>query len=124
MEAVRREDAVERARRQAAFEVRRDEVERRCREAPGDAIRGAPERAVVAVDGRDDAACAEQGRQRERERALARAELEPPRAGALDAAPDERDMVVMVHAGIMPVARRPPAPRRGARAPNPRPRRP
>ena len=58
-----------------------------------------PQCGRIAIDGVDDAARPEQVSQGQGERASAGAEVGPGRSRALDAAPDQPDVVVMVHRG-------------------------
>jgi hypothetical protein len=98
MEAVRCQDAVERADGQGLAEVTgcgseadrgKSALHLRCQPAQG---------ARVAILGDDLAIGPEQVRQRQGEEPISCPELEPARSGALDARPDQRDMVRMLHA--------------------------
>ena len=74
--------------------------------------RGAPRAAeglAVAIHGDDRRGRTEDVGERERERPVARAELQPARAGARNPVADQRDVIDMVHLG----GRAPPAPTSG-----------
>jgi hypothetical protein len=106
MEAVRRQHAVERARREAAGEVARRRRDRDKRKAIVRAPHGDGECTRVAVDGRDVATGPEEVGEGQGEGAVAGAQLEPAGAGAFHACADEGDVVAMIHALIIAAQRR------------------
>jgi hypothetical protein len=102
VQAVRREDAVERAGRQRAGEVNDFDPGRRPREGRSDTLAGGLERAAVAIEGDDLAARAQDVGEGERERPLPCPELQPMRPCTLDTAPNQGGVIVVVHGAIMP----------------------
>ena len=99
VEAVRRQHAVERARWQPGGEVACVRLDDRPGKPVGDAAGEPLQGLPVAIHGDDRRRCTEHVGEREGERPVACAELQPARAGARDPVPDQRDVVGMVHLG-------------------------
>src|SRR4051794_17038114 len=97
MEAVRGEDAIERAVRERIAEVGATGVDLDGWEAAADCVLERREGSAIAVERDDLATLSEQVSEGERERPLPCAELEPALARALDAGADQADVVGVIH---------------------------
>lgn len=102
VEAVRRENAVERAVRDGIRQVEGARLEMRARKGASHPDLELAQSACVAVGRENVGARPEDIGEGERERPLPCPELQPPRAGALDPAADQRDVVSVVHSVMMP----------------------
>ena len=107
VEAVRRNEAVERRERERPPEVGDERLDRDGREPCLDGLVVPLERPPIAIDRDDPPARTEQVRERKRERALPGTDVRPRPAGS-HGRPQQRDVVGVVHAPSRCSAGRPP----------------